>query len=569
VSVTGGSQPTSLGGGVVSNDPLTIRDSMISGNTSSAAREAFGGGVAGLKSLTIGTTTVSTNSAQGGGGVLVGAAGSSIFHSTLSGNTAGTGGGGAIRNESSGFSLTNSVLNGNVALGSESHGGAVFNMAPMTMTSDSFTGNSAGAGGGAVYSHNELAIGDSTFNANLAAAGGAIENTNAHLNVVTSGFINNSASQHGGGIANETGSPAMVSRDLFSGNQAGTVGGALYNAAGSSLDVLTSTLVNNHASSGGGGIFTSACSMCALTVTTSTIASNSAGGGGGVLAQGSGGTESLTGSILSANSGGNCSGTFSDGGYNLEFGDNSCLFSAGTDVLGHDPLLGGLQNNGGVTQTMALGAGSPAIDHVALAGLCIPDQRATTRSSPCDVGAYDSDTAPFPSVGAVSPATGPPTGGITVTITGSGFSPTSTVKFGPLSAGSVTFISATTLQATVPASALTTVDVTVITGGLTSTVDPRTDQFTYLPATIPVVNTISPITGPTAGGTIVNITGTGFSPTSTVKFGATSSTQVAFISPTHLQAKSPPEAAGPVDIRVTTGAQTSAANPGTDQFIYS
>ena len=71
-----------------------------------------------------------------------------------------------------------------------------------------------------------------------------------------------------------------------------------------------------------------------------------------------------------------------------------------------DPKLGPLQNNGGPTQTMALLAGSPAIDTGNPAGctdgkghLLITDQRGLPRpdtedSHGCDMGAYERQSAP-------------------------------------------------------------------------------------------------------------------------------------------------------------------------------
>ncbi len=54
-----------------------------------------------------------------------------------------------------------------------------------------------------------------------------------------------------------------------------------------------------------------------------------------------------------------------------------------------DPLLGPLQDNGGGTATMALGAGSPAIG----AGTNCPalDQRGKSRTGSCDLGAVEHD----------------------------------------------------------------------------------------------------------------------------------------------------------------------------------
>ncbi len=59
-------------------------------------------------------------------------------------------------------------------------------------------------------------------------------------------------------------------------------------------------------------------------------------------------------------------------------------------VISQDPVLGPLQNNGGGTDTHALGGGSPAIGVVTAAAECrTPDQRGVPRTVPCDLGAYE------------------------------------------------------------------------------------------------------------------------------------------------------------------------------------
>jgi hypothetical protein len=95
---------------------------------------------------------------------------------------------------------------------------------------------------------------------------------------------------------------------------------------------------------------------------------------------------------------GNCSGTIIDGGYNLDSG-NTCGFSA-TGSLSNvtDPKLSHLSDNGGLTQTIALLPGSPAID-VIPAAQCTDqnnqalttDQRGVARpqGSNCDIGAFE------------------------------------------------------------------------------------------------------------------------------------------------------------------------------------
>jgi hypothetical protein len=89
-------------------------------------------------------------------------------------------------------------------------------------------------------------------------------------------------------------------------------------------------------------------------------------------------------------SGQNCSGAVSDGGHNLS-SDASCNFTNASSLNSISPRLGPLADNGGPTLTMALLAGSPALD----AGddlACPPaDQRGIPRpqGSHCDIGALE------------------------------------------------------------------------------------------------------------------------------------------------------------------------------------
>jgi hypothetical protein len=78
------------------------------------------------------------------------------------------------------------------------------------------------------------------------------------------------------------------------------------------------------------------------------------------------------------------------GGHNIDSG-TTCGFGASGDQSNTDAKLSPLQNNGGLTATDALLAGSPAID---AAGNCPPpttDQRGVTRpqGAACDIGAFE------------------------------------------------------------------------------------------------------------------------------------------------------------------------------------
>src|SRR5262249_35042542 len=60
-----------------------------------------------------------------------------------------------------------------------------------------------------------------------------------------------------------------------------------------------------------------------------------------------------------------------------------------------DPRLGPLQDNGGPTQTMALLAGSPALDAGDPAQLGTADQRGVLRLGGVNIGAYQASAASF------------------------------------------------------------------------------------------------------------------------------------------------------------------------------
>ena len=106
-------------------------------------------------------------------------------------------------------------------------------------------------------------------------------------------------------------------------------------------------------------------------------------------------------------------------------------------------------------------------------------------------------------------------------------------------------------------------DVTVTTPGGTSATS-SADQFTYVAA--PTVSGMSPTAGPPAGGTLVTITGTGFTGATAVDFGTTAATNVTVVSDTTITADSP-AGTGTVDVTVTTPGGTSATSPA-DQFTY-
>jgi hypothetical protein len=107
------------------------------------------------------------------------------------------------------------------------------------------------------------------------------------------------------------------------------------------------------------------------------------------------------------------------------------------------------------------------------------------------------------------------------------------------------------------------------TVALTVNLVPYTWQFTVGPlAPAVLVSSISPSTGPIAGGTTVTINGVGFTGVSSVKFGATNATAFAFVSDNQVTAVSPAHVAGPVDITVTTATRGPSPPSSADVFTF-
>lgn len=83
---------------------------------------------------------------------------------------------------------------------------------------------------------------------------------------------------------------------------------------------------------------------------------------------------------------------------------------------------------------------------------------------------------------------------------------------------------------------------------------------------LPVVVALNPTSGPTTGGEIVTITGTGLAQTTAVRFGAVDAQSIQVDSDTQLTVPTPPGEPGTVDVTVTTPHGTS--EPGSLTFTY-
>lgn len=301
-------------------------------------------------------------------------------------------------------------------------GGGVFNSGTLVVTDSAFSGNEAenGAGGG-LFTTGDTRVSGSRFVENLALfAGGGIQISPGEVTVTGSAFVRNRAESTAGGVIDNLGGALVVRDSTFTGNEA-PVGGGIMSANDGTLEVTGSTFSGNTAQSGG-AIFTDGETTV---VTNTTIAGNtgtSEGGGlvnnsalvatnvtfaantGGAVVNGFIGTTTLRNTLLATGTGGpNCDGTITDGGGNLDDG-TTCGFSDPTSQSDANPGLdpAGLQDNGRATPTIALVAGSDAIDR-AVDALCAAapvggvDQRGFARpvdgdgdgDEACDVGAVE------------------------------------------------------------------------------------------------------------------------------------------------------------------------------------
>ena len=175
--------------------------------------------------------------------------------------------------------------------------------------------------------------------------------------------------------------------------------GGLLNTEVGTMYVNNSTISGNSCVVSGGGI---ANASGTVTISSSTIVGNTCGLGGGVTASD---TVNLKNTIVANNTatepgGGDGSGMITSQGYNLiKNGSGSLVVGDLTgNIIGADPNLGPLQNNGGFTPTRALIPGSPAFNSGNPAGcrnqagaLLTTDQRGNLRPSQgrCDMGAFE------------------------------------------------------------------------------------------------------------------------------------------------------------------------------------
>ncbi len=204
------------------------------------------------------------------------------------------------------------------------------------------------------------------------ARGGGVNNTGAMLTLSNTTFTNNTAAE-GGAVASDTDLGAVrttLMNCTLTGNAATSRGGGLYNFDGKTL-LEHCTITGNTAPTGeGSGVASYGDTLTGTEVSASIISANSSSDVDFVI--------------------GATNNSFTSSDYNLVgTGNATADFNSPGDQVGvTDPILAPLGNYGGPTQTMALRAGSPAINAAGASALTT-DQRGFNRVGAPDIGAYE------------------------------------------------------------------------------------------------------------------------------------------------------------------------------------
>jgi hypothetical protein len=258
-----------------------------------------------------------------------------------------------------------------------------------------FTNNRARVGGGGIgiflYNNNSLVVDQCELNQNQitetkdSALGGGIS--------YGSGSRSNKAD---GYLTNKNTAKAVFSNCTWYANVSSRQSGGIFvgRASTNAVQINNCTFANNESKNGVGGAIENMNGN--LEIKNCTFANNiSTGTGAAIRNNSSSAKVSISNTIFSNNKGANNinhyggpSGTFVDKGNNLHFhATNTGTGGLPSNIKRADPLLENLANNGGSTKTMALKAGSPAID--AGNNCTTTDQRGQARVGKCDIGAFE------------------------------------------------------------------------------------------------------------------------------------------------------------------------------------
>jgi hypothetical protein len=214
------------------------------------------------------------NSTDTPGGAIDNLATLTVSNSTISSSSAAFGGG--LSNAGT-MTVNNSTITSNT-------GGGFFNFPTSTLTINGsrITSNSRAG----IYNHGRVTVTGSTLALNTYYYGGAIYTSGGIVTLSDSTITANSATYRGGGIDASV-STLLVNNCTIYSNTTGGDGGGIFNE-GASVAVSGSTLSSNSASSNGGGVYNGSFGLAhgsipgTLNLVGSTLASNSPNTGGAI-----------------------------------------------------------------------------------------------------------------------------------------------------------------------------------------------------------------------------------------------------------------------------------------------
>jgi hypothetical protein len=393
--------------------PNSLRQAVLDANAAPGADEiAFAPGLTGTIMLTSGEIPITDPLAIGGPGaaVLTVDAGyhSRIFHVentavavpidvTLSGLTLTrgstiTGAGGAVFADSENLTILNSVISdsssglaqdpplagcgGNVGFFGD--GGGTLRIADSALTGGVAVDLGPSFGGNLCIVAGQLIVERSTFSGGQARTGGGlyVDSLTGDSSISSSTISGNQGFEAGGGIAVPLlGAALAIESSTISGNTAGNpgleqagFGGGIY-VDQSSLRIVNSTISGNQATGYGGGISFGGFGNDSLLLRLTTVSNNTAGRKGGGLAIGNpSAAVQLDHSIVANGAPQDVSAILSGSlatltaNYSLIEAPGDSILVGANNLIGVDPLLGSLANNGGPTLTQRPLPGSPVID---------------------------------------------------------------------------------------------------------------------------------------------------------------------------------------------------------------
>jgi hypothetical protein len=364
--------------------------------------DGLGGGILNLGALTLANAGVKGNVAVTGGGI--GDFGSLILGpgTVVSGNAART---------TASTQLRTSIGGGIAEFGSLKASGAL-----LAANQSAFSGGNLAVGSSMTADGRTATQGTAKVDSTTIRDGvpGVVEGQVTGENLIAGG---------GGAFINSCG-PVSFTASTFTGNVSGALGAGGAISAGGPLTLINDTLSGNAARSGDAIVFSPGCSASAtiiapsavqppsLSKSTGGVASaartnapavasdslemdfvtmrNDLGPGGSIVGIGIRARNSILDTCRNDTK-------ITSLGHNLEKG-NTCGLNQPGDMVNTDPRLGPLQDNGGPTLTMALAAGTPAVDAADPACGEPVDQRGITRpqGARCDIGAFELQMPPSP-----------------------------------------------------------------------------------------------------------------------------------------------------------------------------